>query len=85
MEREVRGSFKREGTYIYLWLIHVDVWQKPTKFCKEIILQIKKKYFLIAIFGKTLKSQKIKSSVQKSFTDDSNFLHIKLKQHKILS
>ena len=21
---------KREGTYVYLWLIHVDVWQKPT-------------------------------------------------------
>ena len=21
-------SFRREGTYIYLWLIHVDVWQK---------------------------------------------------------
>ena len=21
------------------WLIHVDVWQKPTKFCKAIILQ----------------------------------------------
>ena len=20
----------REGTYVYLWLIHVDVWQKPT-------------------------------------------------------
>ena len=22
---EVRGKFKREGTYVYLWLIHVDV------------------------------------------------------------
>ena len=22
------GKFKREGTYIYLWLIHIDVWQK---------------------------------------------------------
>ena len=22
----------REGTYVYLWLIHVDVWQKPTQF-----------------------------------------------------
>ena len=26
----------------HLWLIHVDVWQK-TKFCKEIILQLKNK------------------------------------------
>ena len=24
----VGGKFKRDGTYIYLWLIHVDVWQK---------------------------------------------------------
>ena len=34
---------KREGKYIYLWLIHVDVWQKTTKYCKAIILQLKKK------------------------------------------
>ena len=27
--REVGGEFKREGTYVYLWPIHVDVWQKP--------------------------------------------------------
>ena len=24
--------FKREGTYIYLWLIHGDGWQKPTQY-----------------------------------------------------
>ena len=35
------GTFKREGTHVYLWLIDVDVWQKPTKFCKAIILQLK--------------------------------------------
>ena len=23
---EVRGRFKREGTYKYLWLNHVDIW-----------------------------------------------------------
>ena len=33
--------FKREGTYMYLWLIHVDVWQKPTQYCKATILQLK--------------------------------------------
>ena len=27
---EMGGTFRREGTYVYLWLIHVDVWQKPT-------------------------------------------------------
>ena len=34
------GKFKREGTRVYLWLTDVDVWQKPTKFCKAIILQL---------------------------------------------
>ena len=41
MEREVGGRFKREGTYVHLWLIHVDVWQKPIQYCKAIILQLK--------------------------------------------
>ena len=27
---EVRGRLKREGIYVYLWLIHVVVQQKPT-------------------------------------------------------
>ena len=30
---EVGGRFKREGTHVYLWLIHVDIWQKPTQYC----------------------------------------------------
>ena len=44
MGREIGGRFKREGIYIYiyLWLIHVEVWQKTTEFCKAIILQLKK-------------------------------------------
>ena len=40
--RGVGGRFKREGTYVYLWLIHVDVWQNPTQSCKAIILQLKR-------------------------------------------
>ena len=35
------GRLKREGTYVYLWLSLVDVRQKPTKFSKAIILQLK--------------------------------------------
>ena len=35
------GRFKKKGTYVYLWLIHVDVWQKPTQYYKAIILQLK--------------------------------------------
>ena len=37
----MKRKFKREGTYVYLWLIHVDVWQKPKQYCKAIILQLK--------------------------------------------
>ena len=36
MEWEVGERFKREGIYVYLWLIHVDVWQKSTQFRKAI-------------------------------------------------
>ena len=41
-EWEVGRRSKGEETYVYLWLIHVDVWQKPTQYCKAI-----KKIFLI--------------------------------------
>ena len=43
MGREMGGRFKREGIYVHLWLIHVEVWQKTTQFCKAVILQKKKK------------------------------------------
>ena len=41
---EVEGRFKREGIYVYLWLIHTAVQQKPTQHCKAIILQFKNKF-----------------------------------------
>ena len=43
--RGVGGRFKRERAYVYLWLIHVDVWQKPTKYCIAIMLQLRKKVY----------------------------------------
>ena len=50
MKQKMGGRFKKEYTYVYhmytyvyLWLIHVDVWQKTTKFCKAIVLQLKNK------------------------------------------
>ena len=46
---EVGRRFKREGTYVHLWLIHVAVWQRPTQHSKAIILQLK-----INIFFKSL-------------------------------
>ena len=35
------GRFKREGPSVYLWMTHVDIWQKPTQYCKAIIFQLK--------------------------------------------
>ena len=29
------------GTHVHLWLIHVNVWQKPLQYCKVISLQLK--------------------------------------------
>ena len=51
---EVGGRFKREGTYIYLWLIHVDVWQKPSQYCKVIIHQLKIKLKEISLGNERL-------------------------------
>ena len=28
------------GTHVHVWLIHVDVWQKPPQYCKVISLQL---------------------------------------------
>ena len=39
----VEVRFKREGVYVYLWLTDVVLWQKPTKYCKAVILQLKTK------------------------------------------
>ena len=41
---EVGVRFKRERACVYLWLIHVDVWQKPAQYCKAIALQLKNKF-----------------------------------------
>ena len=42
MEWEMQVRFNREGTHVYLWLTHVDVWQTPTQYCKVISLQLNK-------------------------------------------
>ena len=41
MRREMRGKFRREGTWVFLWLILVDACHKTTKLSKAIILQLK--------------------------------------------
>ena len=43
--KEILGNYFPKERYpvkegaIYLWLVHVDIWQKTTTFCKAIILQ----------------------------------------------
>ena len=38
---EVGGGSRGDETRVYLWLIHVHVWQKTTQRCKANILQLK--------------------------------------------
>ena len=41
MSWEVGKTFKREGTYVYPWLIHVDIWQKPKEYCNYLSIKNK--------------------------------------------
>ena len=35
---EEGGRAVQDGeTHVHLWVIHVDLWQKPPQYCKEII------------------------------------------------
>ena len=45
MGREVGGRFMRQGTYVYLWLMvsAIEVWQKPSQYCKVNCPPIKNK------------------------------------------
>ena len=37
---EVGGTFRRAKTHVYLWLV-LDVWQRPTQYCKAVIFPLK--------------------------------------------
>ena len=41
------GRFKKEGTYVYLLLIDVDVWQKPAHIIKQ--TSCNKNFFYIVV------------------------------------
>ena len=41
-EIQIVVKTERERTYVYLWLIHVDVWQRPKQYCRALVLQLKK-------------------------------------------
>ena len=36
MRKETGGEFQREGIYVYLWLIHVEVSQKTTNSLEQL-------------------------------------------------
>ena len=36
-----KSKGKNNVTHVCLWLIHVDVWQPPSAYCKVIILHLK--------------------------------------------
>ena len=54
--RDMRRGFRmgEEGrdTHVYLWPVHVDVWQKASKYCKGIILQFKMNNLKKNIWGR---------------------------------
>ena len=52
----VGGSFKREETFVYLWLIHVDAWQKSSQYCNypPIKTKIKKNFKYQCLEGSTM-------------------------------
>ena len=45
---KVGQRFKREDVYVALWLIHVDLWQKP-RYCKVIFLQSKVNWIFLKV------------------------------------
>ena len=52
MEEGMGRRFRRAGTYVYLWLIHVDVCQKQTQHCETIIIQLKIKFKNLNLINK---------------------------------
>ena len=51
--------FKREETYVCLWLIHVDV-RQPLQYCKATIFQLKINFFKKEYPDETIKINFIK-------------------------
>ena len=47
MGREAGGMFTWAGTWVNLWLVHVDVWQKPTQSVKQLSFNKKINQFKI--------------------------------------
>ena len=54
------------GTHVNLWLIHVNVWQRPLQYCKVISLQLKNKWKkkIIGIKIKKIKNKWIQNMLK---------------------
>ena len=75
---EVGGGFKGESTYVHLWLIHADVRQRPTQYCKAITLQLKVNQKMLATHTKKVYSIKSKKKINKlDFLNIKNFSSLK--------
>ena len=77
VRREVEEGFGKGGTHVYPWLIHVDVWQKPSQYCNYPPIKINKIFFLKMAVGAC---REIIHSVLKGahFLQFSTFLHFSL-------
>ena len=63
--------------------VHVDVWQKPTQYCKAIILQLKINSFLKRCSSSlVIKEMQVKTTVRYHFTSIQDGYHQKSKANK---
>ena len=69
------GRFKREGTDVYRWLIHVNIWQKPAQHLKQLSSNWKIRKFKKECFAKA----------ESLFSKDSWKQRLKLKQKLVKS
>ena len=65
-----------EGIYVYLWLTHIVVWQKPTQHCKAIILQLKKKKECFGFVPWLVDESSVTSCGLDETLDSKYFLHL---------
>ena len=71
MEGGARRQVQERGTYIYLWLIHVDIWQKPAQHCKRNYPPIKNKLKKIFLNNKIQAKKKSQVGIQSGWEEES--------------
>ena len=79
----VGERFKRNWTCVYVWLIHVDVWQKPTQHCSYTSIKKKKKLDFPKPIGLSKTTSKREVYSHTSLTQQSR--KVSNKQLKLIS